>query len=97
MITITYNKNMVSITGHAEYAAHGNDIVCAGVSTAFFYTCELITRAKSEVEITTENDLFKINFKQMNDTDNLIFDTFIAILNEIQNKYTKNIKMSEVK
>ena len=33
MIEITQYKYRVTITGHAGYAEHGHDIVCAGVST----------------------------------------------------------------
>lgn len=97
MIEIKYNNNTISISGHAEYASHGNDIVCAGVSTAFFYTCELLTRLNSKVEITSKNDLYKIEFKTLNENEKVIFETFKAILKEMEHNYNKNIKMSEVK
>ena len=32
MITITEQKEKITITGHANYAVRGSDIVCAGVS-----------------------------------------------------------------
>ena len=32
MITITQSPHSITITGHAGYAEHGKDIVCAGVS-----------------------------------------------------------------
>lgn len=34
MITIVFSDESIRITGHAEYAEHGQDIVCAGVSVA---------------------------------------------------------------
>lgn len=33
MITIKLTKDSISISGHANYAEPGNDIVCASVST----------------------------------------------------------------
>ena len=33
MITIESSEGCITITGHADYAPHGQDIVCAAVST----------------------------------------------------------------
>ena len=37
---IKITENSILIEGHAEYADHGEDIVCAGVS-AILYTAQL--------------------------------------------------------
>lgn len=98
MIEIKYNHQAISITGHANFADHGNDIVCAGVSTAFFYTCELLSRFdnNNEVKIKADNELFKIVINDTNKELKTVLDSFVAILNELSTKYKKNIKIMEV-
>ena len=32
MIKVTITNNKISVIGHAEYAPHGQDIICAAVS-----------------------------------------------------------------
>lgn len=48
MITATFTKGGASymqahVTGHAQFAAHGQDIVCAAVSSAVMLTANAIT------------------------------------------------------
>lgn len=33
MIEVSVRKNEIKVSGHAMYAPHGQDIVCAGVSS----------------------------------------------------------------
>ena len=47
MTTITYKPYTLEIQGHAGYAAHGQDIVCAGISTLFFTLIEVLARDES--------------------------------------------------
>jgi uncharacterized protein YsxB (DUF464 family) len=35
MIRVNLTPSKIEISGHANYAEHGKDIVCAGVSTIF--------------------------------------------------------------
>jgi len=36
MVTITYNANQIRASGHANYAEHGKDIVCASISILLY-------------------------------------------------------------
>lgn len=36
MVKIRYNDNQIRASGHANYAEHGNDIVCASVSILLY-------------------------------------------------------------
>ena len=33
MIVVNVQKDRITVSGHAEYAEHGRDIVCAAIST----------------------------------------------------------------
>ena len=46
----------VTITGHAEYADPGEDIVCAAVSSAIQYATILITESFGERDRETQRD-----------------------------------------
>lgn len=55
MIEVSVRKDEIKISGHANYAVHGSDIVCAGV-TALMQTLiksiEDLTEDKMEYEIS---------------------------------------------
>ena len=36
MVTITHNANQIRASGHANYAEHGKDIVCASISILLY-------------------------------------------------------------
>ena len=38
------NEALIEVKGHAGYATHGADIVCAAISTACFMTANLIDK-----------------------------------------------------
>ena len=50
MITANFKKNKFTIKGHANFSTHGNDIVCAGVSTLVFAFLECAEILQSEVK-----------------------------------------------
>jgi uncharacterized protein YsxB (DUF464 family) len=60
MIHVKLSTSKIEVTGHADYAEHGNDIVCASVST-IFQLCQmgLIQLAKqypANIQITKEEE-----------------------------------------
>lgn len=57
MITIKVTSNSIEATGHANYAEHGKDIVCAAVSV-LMQTLELrgkATKQSGSMKIYTED------------------------------------------
>lgn len=44
MITVTYRptKHELKIKGHAGFAEHGNDVICAAVSMVFYNLCQML-------------------------------------------------------
>ena len=61
MINIKITKNTISVTGHAQSAPHGKDIVCASVSTIFqlckFGLVRLAIQYPEYIEIEEENSV----------------------------------------
>ncbi len=97
MITITIFQNQSGqymgfhCIGHAEYAAYGEDLVCAGVSTLVINTLNAIEAFTQEVfdaETDQKSGLIDIRFRHPVKHDaKLLIDTMILGLQDIQDRY----------
>lgn len=94
MITITKGKDHISVSGHAEYADPGRDIVCAGVSTLV----ETLTQSFEELT----SDLIKydmtpgavhIYFGDLSERARLLVDSFFVGVSMIAATYPDNVKI----
>ena len=74
MIKIKVNKDIISITGHANYNDYGKDIVCAAVSSVVITSVEGISSFDNQaVDIEESKDNLKIIINKHDDiTDKLI-------------------------
>ena len=96
MIKATFKKSNGSfieyeVTGHANYAEHGKDIVCAGVSTLFItITNQLLF--KSYVKMHDQ----KVIILNPNSIDNALVEALLCGLFDIQQNYPKNITVEVV-
>lgn len=55
MIDVSVRENEIKVSGHAKYASHGADIVCAGVSSlvrTLIRSIEDLTRDEIEYEVS---------------------------------------------
>ena len=93
MIKIKYNTDSLELSGHADFADYGKDIVCAAVSTLL--TCSVNNIYSIDKEsINYKDDGNKIRIEILkNDYSKLIFNNLILMLKELANDYPKNIKI----
>lgn len=94
MIKVVYNDNTIKISGHADYAEYGKDIVCASVSSIITTVVNCVMNIDKD-SITYQDDgktiiITKIN---KNEVVNTIFTTMIDILKDLENQYKENIKV----
>lgn len=94
MIKVIYNDNTIKISGHADYAEYGKDIVCASVSSIITTVVNCVMNIDKD-SITYQDDgktiiITKIN---KNEVVNTIFTTMIDILKDLENQYKENIKV----
>ncbi len=82
MIEAVYDRDALTLTltGHAEYAPKGQDIVCAGVST-LVYT--LINGCRCEIVGAT------VRVKD----DRRVYDAVLTGLKMISEKFPKNLRV----
>ena len=86
-------KNIV-ITGHANYAEYGKDIVCAAVSATVLTTINgIIAIDDSILDVEQEQDKMIINIKKENNISQILINNMINCLSELVIEYPKNIKI----
>lgn len=99
MIKISYKEqdnhiNYVKISGHANYADEGFDIVCASVSSIAITTINAIIRIDEEAIYYSENDgLLEIGIVKENEIVDLLIINMISMFEELEEQYKDYIKI----
>ena len=94
MIKVIYNDNTVRVSGHANYAEYGKDIVCASVSSVIATIVNCIMNIdKSSITYQDDGKTIIITKINNNEVVNTIFATMIDILKDLENQYKENIKV----
>ena len=94
MIKVKVEKDKITITGHANYAEYGSDIVCAAVSATIMTSIEGISIIDNEViDIKQEKDKLDIIINKHVDSTDKLIENMLNCLNEIANQYPKNVKI----
>lgn len=82
--------------GHADYAPHGQDVVCAGVSGALFTTYYALTYHANEetnLQAVLESGYAKITIDSPTIFTDFIIDAFLETLIQIQKQYKDTIQI----
>lgn len=97
-IKIVYKTNeaLVEVSGHANYAEHGSDIVCAAISTACIFTANLIDKLDMRyniLDLVCEEGYFRLQIKTDNNVILSVFENLAETLDSLQQQYPKYIKL----
>lgn len=77
MITVLVTPNKIHVSGHANTAPRGTDIVCSGVSALTFTLIEgLKNIAQIGLYESVESGNICIEWQTMNDTGKALIDTW---------------------
>ncbi|MGL4589575.1 MAG: ribosomal-processing cysteine protease Prp [Mycoplasmatales bacterium] len=86
----------IVVSGHADYAEHGSDIVCAAVSA-------LVITIGNQIFLNKNGGTFKVSENQMklrvpltNEIDNMLMETLYNGLVSIETEYKQYIRIEEV-
>lgn len=102
MVKITIRKNDldciegIKLTGHANYAKHGEDIVCAAVSVLAQTTLlGLVDVLKINVDYKIDEGYLEFNLENdnKNDSINALLNTFEAGIENLLLDYGKYLKL----
>jgi hypothetical protein len=84
----------VRVSGHANYKKHGEDIVCAAVSTATILSANLLERMgfKGDYTVSVEEGFFDLQVIQSNPNLEHVLINLEETLKELELQYPKYIK-----
>ena len=94
MIVIQHKNDKITITGHANYAPIGQDIVCAGVSTlvqTLIQSVEELTADK--IEYSMSPGRVDIKFWCLSDLTKGLVNAFFIGVKLIESDYPDNVKL----
>jgi len=94
MITVTQLPGNIIIEGHAGYAPHGQDIVCAAVSAllqTFVASVEEMTTDEIKSDMAAGRAV--IEYKSLSEKGQLLMDSFLLGVRMISDEYSDYIKM----
>lgn len=92
MLTIRQSAHSISITGHANYAEPGKDIVCAAVSTlalTLMYSIDELT--DDYIKSVSEPGNMNIEFITLSDGSKLLVESFMLGVQAMAENYPENI------
>ena len=94
MIKITRHNDGISLIGHANYAEHGRDIVCAGVSvlvqTLIQSLEDLVT---DEIKYDMSPGLVDIKHGHLSENARLLIDAFFIGIEAIADEYPDHVRV----
>ena len=85
----------IKISGHADYAEEGFDIVCASVSCIAITTVNaLISIDEDCLEYTESDGLLEIGFLKHDEVIDKLIKNMLSLLENLSNDYKENIKIN---
>ncbi len=95
MIEVTVRKDEIKISGHANYAVPGSDIVCAGVTAlvqTLIKSIEDLTEDKIEYVISPEG-MVDIKHENLSEKSRTLIDSFFIGICMIADEFPENIRI----
>lgn len=94
MITVNMTTNTIKVRGHANYAPHGQDIVCAGV-TALTQTLveSLETLTGNEIKYDMSPGRVDIEIGNPDEDAQLLTDSFLVGIEMIADEFPEHIRV----
>lgn len=96
MITVNMTTNTIKVRGHANYAPHGQDIVCAGV-TALTQTLveSLETLTGNEIKYDMSPGRVDIEIEDPDEDAQLLMDSFLVGIEMIADEFPEHVRVEE--
>ena len=94
MIRVNIKKKSIVMTGHADYADYGKDIVCAAASSIVTTSVNAALRFdEKSLCYREEKDKFTIEILNDNSNVQVIIDNMVSLLEELAKTHKDNIKI----
>jgi uncharacterized protein YsxB (DUF464 family) len=86
----------IELKGHAGYAKHGYDIVCASITTACVITANLIEKldlSYNVIDLVCDEGYFRLKVNTVDKILNGIFENLEFTMEDISKQYPKYLKI----
>lgn len=94
MIEVSVGQDGIKMSGHANYAKEGQDIVCAGVSTlvqTLVTSIENLTKDKIEYDISPGR--VDIKYGDLSEKSRTLVDSFFIGICMIADEFPENVRI----
>ena len=95
MIKVIKQDNIITISGHANSAEYGKDIVCASVSSIVYTTINALKKIKEDSIEVEDNSKMMIKLLVEDEITNKLIDNMMELLRSIEEDYPKNLSVKE--
>ena len=95
MIRIKYDKNIIKISGHANFNDYGKDIVCASVSSIIYTTINGILNINKDAIKYNDHEDITIEIISNDKITSILINNMFDLLNDLARQYPKNIIISK--
>lgn len=83
----------ILVSGHANFAKYGQDLVCAGVSAIVMGGINALEKFQQNIEIIQEENCLGVKVIKPHHDIEIILQTILTQLETIAASYQKNIKI----
>lgn len=94
MIEVRRTDSGITVRGHAGYAPHGQDVVCAAVSTlvqSLFASVKELTADEIKADMAAGNAV--IEYGNLSKEARLLVDSFFVGIQMIADSYPENVRI----
>ncbi len=99
-VNVLLNQDKIQeleVSGHANYAKSGQDLVCAGVSSIMYGTYNaLVELCTTGFNYEVANGYFKISILEESDTIQIVIKTALVQLETVETSYANYIKIKKM-
>lgn len=86
MIQVMVRENEISVKGHAGFAPHGRDLVCAAVSALTLTLAESLNAlAEGDIKTVMDTGNISVRWQRINDKGKTVIDSWflgICLINQ---------------
>ena len=96
MIDITVQQDRITVSGHAEYAEPGKDIVCAAISTltqVLIASVEELTTA--DIKHAVNSGYTVIDIRESTERAQVLIDSFLLGCQMVAEKYPEYVRATK--
>lgn len=93
MIKVKLEKNIIKISGHANFDNYGKDIVCASVSSIVYTTINGVLNINDKAIEVSDNKELIIKINSNDNITNTLINNMVMLLQDLEKQYPNNIKI----